>query len=86
ARAKQKEEIQAQKAAEDPVKVAQIACDAAQKKLQKLEKSMALLEEKGGDTSKLEASLTDAKQAYETARADLEQAEKTAADNPTEKA
>lgn len=76
ARAKQKEEIQQQKAAEDPLKVAQAAYEAAEKKLQKLQKSLAMLQKKGGDTSKLTSSLEEARQAFDTAKANLDQAEK----------
>ncbi len=86
ARAKQKEEIQAQKAAEDPVKAAQTAFDAAEKKLQKLEKSMTMLQEKGGDTSKLETSLQDARQAFETAKENLANAQAKATNHTAEKA
>lgn len=75
ARAKEREEIQKQRAAADPVKAAQTELAAAEKKLEKLEKSFAVLQEKGGDTSKLESSLADARQAVNAAQATLAKAQ-----------
>ena len=80
ARAKEREEIQKQRAAEDPVKAAKTELATAEKKLTQLQKSMALLQEKGGDTSKLESSLADAQQAVAAAKDKLAKAATTAAE------
>ncbi len=81
ARARQREEIQQQKAAADPVATAKAAVETAEKKVQKFEKSLAVLVEKGADTSKIEPRLADAQDALAKAKAELENAEASAQAN-----